>query len=157
MLKPFKQISSPICSKFFLLACSLTLLTFPIVKVECVDCTQHDEPPNLTVSGIGIALRQWPDKTIGVGGLIPESPALKAGIREKDQLVSINGRPVEGLSIQELSAKIRGTPGTKVTIVFQRNGVSKTYELIREVLQKPPAGGSCARKTKVRPSRKRLD
>lgn len=51
------------------------------------------------------------------------SPAEKAGLRANDQIVSINGKNIEGLNLYEAVQKIRGKKGTSVTLGVKRKGV----------------------------------
>lgn len=62
------------------------------------------------------------------------SPAEKAGLKAKDEIISVNGESVKGLNVQEVSVKIRGKKGTKVQIEIKRPGVAKhlMFEIKRD-------------------------
>jgi carboxyl-terminal processing protease len=60
------------------------------------------------------------------------SPAARAGLRPGDQIVSINGRPTEGLSLADAVALIRGPRGTVVRLTVRRPGVSEPLEFAVE-------------------------
>ncbi|MCL2623419.1 MAG: S41 family peptidase, partial [Planctomycetaceae bacterium] len=51
---------------------------------------------------------------------LPGSPALKAGVRYGDLLLKIEGDDATGLSLSEISKKLEGPVGTKVTLHVRR-------------------------------------
>ncbi len=53
---------------------------------------------------------------------IEGSPGWRAGLRSGDIIARIEGKSSEGLSIDEVASRLRGAPGTKVTIVVRREG-----------------------------------
>jgi len=53
---------------------------------------------------------------------IEESPAYAAGLLAGDLIVAIEGRPALGLNIEQVMQKLRGTPGTRVTLTIGREG-----------------------------------
>lgn len=59
---------------------------------------------------------------------IKGSPAEKAGIQPKDILLSVNGESLEGLSLNEAVAKIRGPKGTEAKVKVKRAGSASTLE-----------------------------
>jgi carboxyl-terminal processing protease len=69
--------------------------------------------------GIQIAIR---DKVLTVMTPISGTPADRAGIQSGDQIVKINGKSTTGISIEEAVGKLRGEPGTDVTITIRRPG-----------------------------------
>jgi len=52
------------------------------------------------------------------------SPAEKAGLRPEDQIISVDGESVEGLSLTEAVSKIRGPKGSKVVLEIMRAGLN---------------------------------
>ncbi|MCP4599482.1 MAG: S41 family peptidase [Proteobacteria bacterium] len=67
---------------------------------------------------------------------ISGSPAERAGIQPGDQIVAIEGKPTQTMSIENVARLIRGEPGTKVTITLQRQGKDKPFDLTitREII-----------------------
>ena len=53
---------------------------------------------------------------------MPESPALAAGLRAGDVIVSVAGEPVAGLSADQIIDRLLGPPGTEVTVGVERDG-----------------------------------
>ena len=62
-----------------------------------------------------------------------DTPAWKAGIRKGDLLISVDGIPVQGLTVSEITGKIRGDNGTKVTVEVESAATHQrmTVELTR--------------------------
>ncbi|HOV37133.1 MAG TPA: S41 family peptidase [Spirochaetales bacterium] len=69
---------------------------------------------------------------------IEGTPAFHAGIQAGDLIVKIEGESTEKLSIDEVVNRLRGKPGTTVTVTVQRGaGVQFDVPLIRAVIQVP--------------------
>jgi S1-C subfamily serine protease len=65
---------------------------------------------------------------VRVSGVVPDSPAAKAAIREGDILTRVNGTAVANL--QEYSNLLRTlTPGQRVTVVVRRGADELTIEV----------------------------
>jgi len=64
----------------------------------------------------------------GEGGLlkviapIDGTPAARAGIRSGDLITSVDGKTIEGLTLQEAVDKLRGPPDTQVRLTIKRSG-----------------------------------
>ena len=56
---------------------------------------------------------------------IEDTPAYKAGIKAKDIIIKINGESTLGMTLDQAVKKLRGKPGTKVTLTILREGESK--------------------------------
>ncbi len=87
--------------------------------------------------GIQISIR---DKVLTVQTPIAGTPASRAGIQSGDQIIKIDGKPTAGISIDKAVSKLRGEPGTKVSITVRRKGESKDmdYAITREIIQIKP-------------------
>lgn len=64
------------------------------------------------------------------------TPAAKAGIREGDQLIEIEGSKTQNLSLGEVADLLRGKPGTKVNIKIKRFGEPGllNFSLVRDMI-----------------------
>ncbi len=78
----------------------------------------------------------------GEGGLlkviapIDGTPAARAGIKSGDVITSVDGKTVEGLSLQEAVDKLRGPPNTQVKLTIKREGEAAPImlTLTREII-----------------------
>ena len=69
-----------------------------------------------------------------------DAPAWKAGVKPKDFITHIDGKLLYGLSLDEATGKLRGTPGSKVQLTIRREGVSKpiAMTITRDVIEVKP-------------------
>jgi carboxyl-terminal processing protease len=91
------------------------------------------------LSGVGIRLEvSEKSKVLTVVEPIENSPALKAGIKTGDHIVSINGKSTQGMTVEDASNLIRGDVGTKVNLEIRRSGTSDfTVALTRARIELP--------------------
>lgn len=71
-----------------------------------------------TFAGIGVTFKK--DGSIDI--VFPDSPAAKAGLKNGDKIATIDGKPVEGKTLDEIRAMVRGDSGSKVSIGVSRDG-----------------------------------
>ena len=66
-----------------------------------------------------------------------DSPAERAGLKPKDQIVQVNDESVVGWNSEQVVQKLRGEPGTKVTVWVVRDGEDKllSFEITREIIK----------------------
>jgi carboxyl-terminal processing protease len=65
-------------------------------------------------------------------------PADQAGIKAGDILKKVNGVNLKGLVADSVSEKLKGNPGTSLTLTIERNGKEADYTLKREKIVIPP-------------------
>jgi carboxyl-terminal processing protease len=84
--------------------------------------------------GIEISIR---NKVLTVVSPIEDTPAYRAGIKAGDSIVKINGESTDGIELMDAVHKMRGEPGTKVTISVFRDGFSepKDFTIVRAVIK----------------------
>ena len=80
--------------------------------------------------GIGTVL-EFIDGKVVVVSPIKNSPAEKAGIKPADIIKEVDGISVEGKTLEEVAAKIKGKAGTTVKITVQRDSETLTFEITR--------------------------
>lgn len=80
-------------------------------------------------SGIGAEVTME-DGRVTVVSPIKGSPAEKAGIHAKDQIISVNGKNLDGLTLNESVMKIRGPKGTQAKLEVLRAGANEHVEII---------------------------
>ena len=78
-------------------------------------------------TGIGAFVAQIEDQL--VMSPMEESPALKAGVEVGDVVLEVDGKSVEGKSVDEVIDQVRGPVGTKVTMLLERAGEEEPIEL----------------------------
>jgi carboxyl-terminal processing protease len=76
--------------------------------------------------GVGIEITQE-DGLIKVVSPIEGSPAFRAGLKTNDLITKIDETAVRGLALNDAVKKIRGEPGTKVTLTIFRKDENRTF------------------------------
>lgn len=74
--------------------------------------------------GLGLEVTQQ-DGAVMVVSPIDGTPAAKAGIQSGDLILRVNGTALDGLTLDQAVALMRGKPGTTVTLTVLRRGVAK--------------------------------
>jgi protocatechuate 3,4-dioxygenase beta subunit len=69
--------------------------------------------------GIG-AMIEASDDGIVLGFVGPDDPAGRAGLEEGDEVLSVDGESTETMSDTDVTERLRGEPGTSVTVSVQR-------------------------------------
>ncbi|MBQ7220875.1 MAG: S41 family peptidase [Synergistaceae bacterium] len=66
-----------------------------------------------------------------------DSPAERAGLKPKDQIVKVDDEVVIGWTSDRVVQKLRGDPNTKVTVWVRREGEEEllSFEITREIIQ----------------------
>ncbi len=84
--------------------------------------------------GITIGIK---DKVLTIIAPIEDTPAHRAGLRAGDKIIKIDGKSTANITIDEAVNKLRGTPGTSVTITIMRSTVAKPFDvtIVREIIK----------------------
>jgi len=84
--------------------------------------------------GIEITLR---DDILTVVSPIDGTPAYRAGLQPGDRIVKIDGLVTKDMQLSDAVKRMRGKPGTKVTISIVREGMTeaKDFEITREQIR----------------------
>jgi carboxyl-terminal processing protease len=80
--------------------------------------------------GIGVQLDRKDNKIIVVAP-VADTPAEKAGLRPKDEIIEVDGKPVAGMELAPVSNLIRGSIGTTVKLAILRDGQRLEYSIVR--------------------------
>ena len=84
--------------------------------------------------GIGIQLG-FKDNALTVIAPMEDTPAFRAGILSGDKIIEINTNKTERMDMRDVVSRLRGNPGTPVTIKILRGVEFKTHTLIREEIK----------------------
>lgn len=88
--------------------------------------------------GIGLRVTVMDeDNMITVVNAFKDGPAAEAGIVSGDKIIRVNGEDVDGSMLDEAVNKMRGEPGTSVTITILRDGEIKDYTMARANIDIP--------------------
>ncbi|TDF99550.1 S41 family peptidase [Paenibacillus piri] len=85
--------------------------------------------------GVGVRVVQQDDGVYVFD--VMDGPAKKAGMKEDDLISAVDGESVEGLKIDDITKKIMGVEGTKVSVTVKRGGESIVFNLTRQTIQLP--------------------
>lgn len=89
------------------------------------------EPFSFNNVGFTFGARGEDLNTFYISKIIPNSPAQLEGLEVGDEIISIDGKPTFFYSFSEINSILRGSSGTKMSIIIQRKG-----ELFKKKLKK---------------------
>lgn len=107
---------------------------------------QFQEVTQGRFSGVGLSVNEV-ERGLRVATVFDGSPAAEAGISEQDVITAVNGEKIAGEDAELVTAKIKGEPGTKVTltVLTPSTGASREVELTRRELTVPAVEGEMRR------------
>jgi len=99
---------------------------------QTIDKTVTPEASGL--DQIGFAGWAPKEKTVTITDLQPDKPAEKAGLREGDQILALDGKPVPALAAMVESLEV--TKDKPIEITVRRNGEQKTFTVQPQLSEK---------------------
>ena len=86
--------------------------------------------------GLGIEVTQE-NGFVKVISPIDETPAARAGVKPGDLITHIDGRTVQGLTLNEAVERMRGPPRTEIRLTIRREGVPQPIHMtiVRDVIR----------------------
>ncbi|HVL57889.1 MAG TPA: S41 family peptidase [Burkholderiaceae bacterium] len=85
--------------------------------------------------GLGMQV-EMVDGLVRVVSPMPDTPAARAGLQTGDLIVQFDGHPVHGMSLPDAIARMRGAPGTPITLTIRREGSGDfAVSLVRETIR----------------------
>jgi carboxyl-terminal processing protease len=90
--------------------------------------------------GLGIVIEMDRKGRITVKKPMPETPAIRIGIKAKDHIVRINNESTMNMTLQEAVDRLRGEVGSPVDVYIDRTGqqTAKKFTIVRDSIR-PPA------------------
>lgn len=97
--------------------------------LDAKDFKALTEMTNGSFAGLGIEVSREKDDAVKVVAPIDGTPAYYAGIKSGDYIIKIDGNPVSDMTLDKAIQKMRGAPGTKVTLTISRKDDLKPLEV----------------------------
>ena len=105
-----------------------------------LDARAHDNVRGDSSSSFGgLGLEVQPSEgAVRVVAPMPDSPAARAGLAPGDLIVRVDDKPLAGVPLAEAIERMRGQPGTPVSITIQRAGTPRefTVSLTRDTIRR---------------------
>jgi carboxyl-terminal processing protease len=105
--------------------------------LESKDNQELEEDLSGEFGGIGIQVETRNDKVVVIAP-IAGTPGERAGILRGDEILSIDGKPVEKAGVNDdVVGRLRGAPKTKVAVGFYRPSTQRRFDLtlVREIIK----------------------
>ena len=90
--------------------------------------------------GVGIVLRRT-NSGLRIVSVVSGSPAHLAGIRSGDYILKVGAQDVSRSTAEEAAALIRGTPGSTVSLTVDRQGDTRVFDVVRQVIRTDTVSG----------------
>lgn len=87
--------------------------------------------------GIGVSMSVMRDGRIMVARVLPDSPALRAGIQLGDVLLYVDGLDIEGMPLDFVTALITNPAYERVVVTFERDGQNISFDILKEEIRSP--------------------
>jgi hypothetical protein len=78
----------------------------------------------------GLWIARAPDLGIEVADVATQSPAAAAGLTPGDEIVSVNGKPAEGVALYDLRERFKGAVGERFVLRVRSKGAERTVTLV---------------------------
>lgn len=106
---------------------------------------QFNQATSGSFSGIGLSVREV-KRGLRVTTVFDDTPAKRAGIREGDEILAVDGRSIAGKPADLATGMIKGPPGTTVELkVRTPSGDTREIELERAEVRVPVVEGKLRR------------
>ena len=79
--------------------------------------------------GTGMQLDEEEDGVVVVQRVFPNTPADDAGVRDGDRITAVGDTSMSGVGLSRVTDRLRGPPGSTVTVTFARPGVDAPIRL----------------------------
>ena len=127
---------------FLTVLCALSGGASQVLAVEGQDKPRSDMPrpqgddANLPNGVIGVSLHVGAERigdpaSLYVAHVHPEGPAQQAGLKHGDEVVTVNGASVTGMTYEQVVKMVRGEAGTVVKLGVKREGGVREIAIAR--------------------------
>lgn len=88
-------------------------------------------------TGIGAQLDTNKNGDVFVKEPLPDTPAMRAGVKSNDVIIAVDDKPIKHLDIEDVVKLIRGRADTKVKLTVTRVGVKKPIDkyIVRQLVE----------------------
>lgn len=88
-------------------------------------------------TGIGAQLDTNKNNEVYIKEPLPDTPAMKAGVKANDVIIAVDDKSIKGVDILEVVKLIRGVEGTRVKLTLRRPGAAKPIDkvIVRKTVQ----------------------
>lgn len=97
------------------------------VYMEKDEAKEFNDQTQGQFGGLGIQI-DMVDGWLTVIEPLPNTPAANAGLMSRDRIVKIEGESTKGVNIYEVIKKLKGEPGSELTITIARQGESELID-----------------------------
>ncbi len=92
------------------------------------DFAEMQEHTQGKFAGLGIEITSE-DGVVKVLNPIEDTPAARAGIQSGDLITRLDDKPVRGMTLDQAVRRMRGEPGTKITLTIFRKSEDRTFPI----------------------------
>ena len=96
-----------------------------------MDPDEYDQA-NIPLEGAYEGIGAWVDtegEFLTIISAMPGSPAEKAGLRPRDQVIAVDGQDMAGVPAQLVIRRVMGPEGTTVVLTIRREGVTDPFDV----------------------------
>ena len=91
-------------------------------------------------AGIGVVMGMDNEQKIHIVGIMENSPGLKAGLQEGDEILAVDGVSVTQMAFDEVAAHVRGQAGTDVVLTIMRDNANQDITITRDNIKLKTVG-----------------
>ncbi len=110
-----------------------------LTPAQVAEKTRRQQQGQLGFAGIGAVMTEREGR-IYLWHVFPGSPAARAGLRDLDRLLAVEGQSTQGMTLDDVVRLVRGAQGTVAAVTVQRAGQKEplTFSVTREPIATPP-------------------
>src|SRR5687768_16575676 len=102
------------------------------------DVSEFTQTHQGNYGGVGMSIEDR-DGVHTVVRVFPDTPAERGGMQEGDRIYSVDGQVVRGWPLEKVTGRIKGEPGTNVTLEFERGPHAPSRAVMTRAIVSIPA------------------